>query len=312
MNKNSVLIGVVFGVVFCIISAAFDVFVANITQRLNPAVFIVYCFILSMAFFITLSVVKNRQGYLQKVKTSIPLLLWVNVAVLLNWGGLIISLKYLEPAVVGIASVACGPALTIIISRYFITGASTPTKLESVVAWAVMAGVIAMLLNSYLGKSGVTNTTHLERTIGIICVISSAIGTVLYTFFSKDLSQKRWKSYEILGFRNVLMLFSALVYCSVSQISLWPGTDLFMIVLALSVIGHIIPIFLIQSSISVLDPIHVSLLLLLLPVFTLAFQFIDQRIFISWESITAVVGILILLVVLGASKFQMGNKQEAK
>ncbi|MCI4186565.1 EamA family transporter [Dickeya dianthicola] len=308
MKTNLLSAGVVSGVIFCGISAAFDVFVANITQNLEPAVFIVYCFIISTVVFLTIGTFKNGTSYLEKAKRSIPLLSLVNIAVLLNWGGLIFALKYLEPAVVGIASVACGPALTIVISRYFIRGASTPDKAESSIAWIILFGVIVMLINSYFGKSGVINTSYFERTTGIICVICSAIGTVLYTFYSKDLSKKGWKSYEILGFRNILMLLVALGYCAYNNIHFYLTENLLLIVIFLSVIGHVIPIFLIQKSISTLDPIHVSLLLLLLPVFTLALQFFDDRIFISWESISAVFAITFFLIFLCVTKIHVGKK----
>ncbi|NUU66426.1 EamA/RhaT family transporter [Enterobacteriaceae bacterium BIT-l23] len=306
--NNTAYAGVFFGVLFCMISAAFDVYVANITQKLNPAVFIVYCFILSSVVFIVISSrKKGTWNYFLKAKVSFRHLILVNVSVLLNWGGLILSLKYLEPAVVGIVSVACGPALTLVISRYVIKGTSSPTRIEEGIAWIVLVGVIIMLVNSYLGKSGITSTTNNERFIGIVCVVVSAIGTVLYTFISKKLSKNSWKPYEILGFRNILMLIIALVYVVTCKLSFSLSIEMFFIVLALSVIGHIFPVFLIQSSISNLDPMHVSLMLLLLPVFTLLFQFIDSRIQVSYESISAVIFITVLLVVLGINKLQNKN-----
>ncbi|WLS79838.1 EamA family transporter [Erwinia pyri] len=303
MKANPVSVGVVCGIVFCGISAAFDVYVSNITQTLEPSVFIVYCFIIATTIFTSISLFRSGTSYFKKSFHDIRLLTKVNVAVMLNWGGLILSLKYLEPAVVGIASVACGPALTIVISRYFIRSSSPPNRTEAFIAWIILFGVIVMLINSYFGKSGVVNTSHIERLIGIISVVCSAVGTVLYTFFSKDLGNKGWKSYEILGLRNLLMLLIALAYCSYNNINLITTESLLLTIILLSVLGHVIPIFLIQKSISILDPIHVSLLLLLLPVFTLLLQFFDSRIFISWESILSVVIITFLLIFLGINKF---------
>ncbi|WP_367143722.1 EamA family transporter [Pantoea stewartii] len=304
MKANPVSVGVVSGIVFCGISAAFDVYVSNITQTLEPSVFIVYCFIIATTIFTSISLSKSGTSYFKKSVQNIGLLTKVNVAVMLNWGGLILSLKYLEPAVVGIASVACGPALTIVISRYFIRSSSPPNRTEAFIAWIILIGVIIMLVNSYFGKSGVVDTSYIERSIGIISVVCSAIGTVLYTFFSKDLGKKGWKSYEILGVRNLIMLLIALAYCYYNSINLLATESLLLVIILLSIFGHVIPIFLIQKSISILDPIHVSLLLLLLPVFTLLLQFFDSRIFISWESILSVVIITFLLVFLGINKFK--------
>ncbi|WP_239954543.1 EamA family transporter [Pantoea sp. Z09] len=302
MKVNHVTIAVLSGVIFCVISAAFDVFVANLTQKINPVIFIIYCFFTSTIIFSLTGCIKQRSAYFTKAKKNFSLLSFINAAVLLNWGGLIISLKYLEPAIVGIASVACGPALTIVISRNFMKNTSASSKTESVIAWTILTGVIVMLINSYIGRSGFTTTSFTERAVGILCVICSATGTVLYTFFSKNLNNKGWSSSEILGFRNILMLALALAYSVHNHIPLIPGKELLLTLFLVSIIGHVIPIFLVQKTISALDPIHVSLLLLLLPVFTLAFQLFDERIIISIESIYAVFGITLLLTFLCFTK----------
>ncbi len=312
MKNNLLSAGMVSGIIFCGMSAAFDVFVGNITQKLDPAIFIFYCFMIATGVFFTLGMINNGKSYLVRTKKDRKLLSLVNLAVMLNWGGLIVSLKFLEPAVVGIASVACGPALTIVISRYFLKDTSSPGKTETVIAWIILAGVIVMLANSYFGKSGLTSTDYIGRTAGIVSVLFSAVGTVLYTFFSRGLSKKGWKAYEILGFRNILMLLVSFIYCIHQSIPLLLENDLLLIVVLLSVVGHIIPVFLIQKSISELDPIHVSLLLLLLPVFTLAFQFTDSRIVVSWESISAVLAITCLLIVLCVTKVQEKRRGSCK
>ncbi|KER04232.1 hypothetical protein QPK14_09960 [Photorhabdus temperata subsp. temperata] len=108
--------GVIYGIVFCLISAAFDVFVAYLTQSINSAIVIFYCFISSTLLFMTISICKGVDELILKVRKNTLLVLIINVSVLLNWGELIISLRFLEPAIVGVASVACGPAITILLS----------------------------------------------------------------------------------------------------------------------------------------------------------------------------------------------------
>lgn len=295
--------GITCGIMFCVISAMSDVYIAKVTQALDSSVFITWCFAMATMVFLTLALMRNGRAYLTKVNKNKKNLLLINVAVLLNWGGLIISLKYLEPAVVGIASVACGPALTIILSRFLSGFTTRPDKAESVISWAVMIGVMIMLINSWVGSSGVTSTSATERAIGIICVLLSAVGTVLYTLFSKSLVNKKWSASEILGCRNVLILFTALLYSAVMHISLQLDVIYFLIVVLLSVVGHIIPIFLIQKSIGALSPLHIAFLMLLIPVFTLAFQFTDRRIAVSWQTIIAVLVLTALLALLGISKY---------
>ena len=64
----------------------------------------------------------------------------------------------------------------------------------------------------------------------------------------------------------------------------------------LVVVGHLLPIYLVQKTIYYLTPIHVSLVLLTLPVFVLVLQYLDARIEFSIASVAAVSVILVLLV----------------
>lgn len=51
MQIKPLSMGIAAGIVFCLISAAFDVFVGHLNQRLDPAILIIYCFIISTLIF---------------------------------------------------------------------------------------------------------------------------------------------------------------------------------------------------------------------------------------------------------------------
>lgn len=298
--------GIVLGIIFCIISAIFDVYVGNLSQTLSPAVIIMYCFISSSLLFFSMSVcLSGPSQYYQKIISKARVVLFINLSIVFNWGGVIVALKYLEPAVVGIATIACGPAMTIAFSRFF-RASTKPTNLESFISWIILFIVILMLVNSYLGNSGVTETSILDRVIGIICVTLSALGTVAYTLLSKDLNNAYWKSYEILGIRNILIVIFAGTYCLVDNKSMVLDSSGALMMMFLVTVGHIVPIFLIQKTISKLSPIHTSLVLLFLPIFTLAFQYLDKRIELSWYSVYAVLGITFLILMQSVHKIYYG------
>lgn len=63
----------------------------------------------------------------------------------------------------------------------------------------------------------------------------------------------------------------------------------------LVIVGHLLPVYLIQKTIFHLSPIAVSFVLLTLPVFTLLLQYLDSRVAISMPSILAVCLIVGLL-----------------
>lgn len=170
------------------------------------------------------------------------------------------------------------------------------------ISWCILALVIIMLANSYMGNSGVTGTNTFDRIIGIVCVSISAFGTVAYTLLSKGLNNDDWKSYEILGVRNIIIVIFSGLYCIYNNIGIFLGFSGSIIMTLLVIFGHIIPIFLIQKTISKLTPIHTSMVLLFLPIFTLTLQYFDTRIELSWYSIYTVIGIIVLLLIQSLNK----------
>ncbi|MBS9435017.1 MULTISPECIES: DMT family transporter [Photorhabdus] len=300
--------GVIYGVIFCLISAAFDVFVAYLTQSINSAIVIFYCFTSSTLLFMMISIFKGIDQLIEKIRKNVLLVVIINVSILLNWGGLIIALRFLEPAIVGVASVACGPAITILLSSFIDKDEAKTEKLEVVISWLVLIGVGVMLVNSFLGNSGLSSTSIQDRIIGIVSVIFGAIGTVLYTIFSKKLFKEKWQTYEILSVRSILMVVLSFFYVSVSSVSLSLDIDMILPMSILVIVGHLLPIYLVLKTINAITPLHVSLLFLLIPVFTIIFQYLDSRIAFSVESLIAASVIVSLLIILGVSKIKKTNR----
>ncbi|WP_256657546.1 DMT family transporter [Pseudomonas sp. R5-89-07] len=287
--------GLIIGLVFCLISAAFDVYVALITQSISTLNVIFYCFITSACFFGAWAFFRNTRSVCSKLSAQWRLVVMVNLAVLLNWGGLFYALRYLEPAVVGVASVACGPALTLIIS--WLNKRSVQVALaDALVSWLVLISVAIMLFNSFMGDSGVVTTTDGQRALGIASILACALGTVIYTVFSKEMFARQWSVYEILGIRNIAMVGVCAVAIPATGGSFLLDRELIPSMAVLVVLGHLLPIYLIQKTIYYLTPIHVSLVLLTLPVFVLLLQYMDARVEFSVASVAAVTVIVFLLL----------------
>ncbi len=287
-------IGVIIGLVFCLLSAAFDVYVAYVTQSINTLLVVFYCFVTSAVFFIVYALCRDAHALVARLKSCWKFVLIVNVAVLLNWGGLFYALRYLEPAVVGVASVACGPALTLVISLLSKRGAKVALA-DTLVSCLVLTSVAIMLFNSFTGDSGVVATTVEERLLGIASVLVCALGTVMYTVFSKEMFARQWTVYEILAVRSVAMIGVCVIAIPVGVGSFSLDRELILPMMILVVIGHLLPIYLIQKTIYYLTPIHVSLVLLTLPVFVLLLQYLDTRVEFSMASMLAV-GIIVCLL----------------
>lgn len=286
--------GVALGLLFCAVSAAFDVYVAFITQTISTLVVIFYCFSVSAVSFMAYVLCTDGASLLIKLKKNLVLVALVNGAVLLNWGGLFYALRYLEPAVVGVASVACGPAITLIVSALDRQG-TRASRVDTLVSYLVLTSVGIMLFNSFSGHSGLAHTTIEQRLLGILAVVVCALGTVMYTVFSKRLFAAHWTTQEILAVRNVAMVTLCALLIPVTGGGFSIDRELLWAMALLVVLGHLLPIYLIQKTIYHLSPLHVSLVLLALPVFVLLFQYLDSRVEFSIASVLAV-GIIVFLL----------------
>ncbi len=287
--------GMVTGLIFCLISAAFDVYVAFVTQTLNTMLVIFYCFISSAVLFIACALYRNPVYFYSKIRAGWKSIVVINLSVLLNWGGLFYALRYLEPAVVGVASVACGPALTLVIS-FFDKRSVKAAFVDSLVSCLVLISVGIMLFNSFAGDSGIATTTVAQRLLGIVSVVVCALGTVMYTVFSKEMFARQWSIYEILAVRNLAMIGVCAIGIFLTSVGFSLDRDLILPIGVLVVLGHLLPIYLIQKTIYHLTPIHVSLVLLTLPIFVLLLQYLDDRVEFSMASVTAVSIIVLLLL----------------
>ncbi|WP_273825906.1 DMT family transporter [Pseudomonas asplenii] len=286
--------GVALGLLFCAVSAAFDVYVAFITQTISTLGVIFYCFSASAVSFLIYALYTGGASLVIKFKKDLMLVALVNGSVLLNWGGLFYALRYLEPAVVGVASVACGPAITLVVSA-FDKKSTRASLVDTLVSYLVLVSVGIMLFNSFSGNSGVVHTSVEQRILGILAVITCALGTVLYTVFSKRLFAAAWATYEILAVRNVAMVILCAFFITVTGDGFSIGREWFWAMALLVFVGHLLPIYLIQKTIYHLSPLHVSLVLLALPVFVLLFQYLDSRVEFSIASVLAI-GIIVVLL----------------
>ena len=147
-----------------------------------------------------------------------------------------------------------------------------------------------------------------QRVIGIISVVLCALGTELYTIVSKKLFKRHWQIYEILAVRNVLIVVVCSLFVAFSDVSYSLTVEWVLPMLVLVVVGHLLPIYLIQKTIFHLSAINVAFVLLTLPVFTLLLQFMDARVSFSMPSIAAVGIIVTLLASLTLFNRQANNR----
>lgn len=302
MTLSRETVGIILGLAFCLLSGAFDVSVANLSQSLNPMLIGLYCFLTSTLLFGLSKLISDRHNLQQKFKANLELVGMLNLSVLMTWAGLFYALKFLEPAVVGIVSVAIGPALTLFIGLFIGTNKNV-AKYDIIISGLVLLAVFITLSNSFFGYSGLNNTNTIDRILGIVSVVICAIGTVSYALTSQALGKKGWHSTELLAVRNILMVLVSFAMIYINKIPLSLGHEFMTPMLLVVIFGHIIPIYMIQKTIMMVSALQISFILLSLPVFTLLLQYFDDRVAFSPLTIISTMLILILMATSLTMKF---------
>lgn len=227
-----------------------------------------------------------------------PLLL-LNISTALCFLFFFYALKLLEPAVAGAVQFGMGPILAALIT--LATTGTRPTPLKAVVCMGLLSGCI-LLAASAVNGSGIASD-NLDGWLGLAAILASGTGSVLITMSSKALSQRGWSSGAILAHRCYLIVPLALILTVLDQnaASVFSTTPV-PVLLAIAILGTILPICLLQIGIERTDPHTVMVMMAGIPVFTFLVEGFSPL--YVWSFLTAsglaVITAFILLDVFGA------------
>ncbi len=283
-KRNVYIVGVGSLLLSAILTSVSQVYYSNRVQAVHPFLFTGVSFFITTIFF---QLMTSRQKIAPNWRTARLPLLKLNAASILAFMGFYFALKYIEPAIVSSLEMGLGPlfALMLVIQQK-----KHVLKAQWGIAFGIFAASLLLIVAIFTGKSAVQSWDQ-SSILGVGASILCGLGAVFCTVYSKQLSQLGWTSSMILSkrFYGIIGLSFIATY-DVLFTYLFENIGW---ILLLTVMGVLIPMYLLQKGIQYCEVFLVMMSLCFIPVFTFFFQLFDPR--LQWSTIT-LIGVLLLLV----------------
>ena len=289
--KTGARVGSAYVAAFLVLATGNAVFAGNLLQSLHPFTFLFWSFLTTAAVFLIRLRIVHGSIALPLNRSSLKAVLILNATSTLNWLGYFYALRFVEPAVVSSIMGGVGPLSTIALERLlrqrrlsarcYIAGAGIVMG-TCLLSWACLTGL-----------SGLRATSVADTTIGLIAAVAGGASMAMTTLATKQLGEHGWTASHILAHRFYLLI---VVAATLSLIG--PGLSSGDLAqtggLALStLLGVIVPLWVLQRGILLSEPFTVAALLSLAPILTFSLQGFDDR--IGW-SVPSAVGCTVVVV----------------
>lgn len=233
-------------------------------------------------------------------KWALKPLVKLNIASSVTFMGFYFALKYIEPAIVSSLEMGIGPIFILILLFM-------QRKPMLIGQWAIAFGTFlscGVLICAVLaGQSGVGMQLSSEMVLGVIASILCGAGAVMCTVYSKQLSEIGWTSSMILAKRFIGVVVVSFILTFDLIIPYFK--DNIVWILLVTVVGVMLPMYLLQKGIQYTNTFLVMMFLSFVPVFTFAIQLLDARIQFSALTFIGVV----LLFICGVSSIFIENRK---
>lgn len=296
IKKHTTTVGLTALVLSALLTSMSQVFYAKQVQEVPTFLFTGISFFITAIYF---SFFTRKRKLVNVWKGNIKDIVKLNAATVITFMGFYFALKYVESAIVSALEMGIGPLFVLIVA--FFAKESIPR-----VQWAIALGTFIactiLIVAVISGKSAVQMDLTLPVIVALIASVGCGIGAVLCTIYSKRLSEAGWTTSMILANRYygiILLSFSATFDIFFNYFS---GNISW--ILAVTVIGVMLPMYLLQIGIQYCSSLIVMMSLCFVPIFTFFFQLFDPR--LSWSPISFI-GIS-LLFILGVCSLYLEKK----
>ncbi|TCO59552.1 EamA family transporter [Actinocrispum wychmicini] len=279
---------------YAFMTAVVNVYAGAVFQTLSPVTIAAISFTLAGLVFLTLGTIRLGPGVLDPLRSHPREVLALNVTTAAAWLTVLFSLKYLEPAVVGVISLAVTPVFLALAGTWLRRG--HPVVLAEIGASVgIFALIVVLTWGSVTGHSAVGDIGFRSAVVGVALAVVSGLASAGNIVFSKRLSENGYSPSSVMSVRFFLMIVVSWAAVGVTPRpavveSLGPG-------LVLAVISVVVPLYLLQISVKHVEPTTVSLLICLGPAFTIGLESLDPRLHVAPLSLLAVLGITVLVAV---------------
>ncbi|MEZ4816114.1 MAG: DMT family transporter [Bdellovibrionota bacterium] len=274
---TNVIMGIFLTFLFVVIGAFQDVFLASYFQTKNPLLTVFSAFLIGMLVFWAL-LGRGVWSSFQRVSQEKKLFLLLNFYTTLNWLTFFYSLKYIEPVLAGAIAFSLLPAITVILNAYFRPNMSV-SFLEKLSSLGILASILLLVYGEISQVTSLAHPVFNMQVIGVLLCILTSIGMSYNTFITKELSDKKFRTTEVMAFRFIALCLVSFIFLKLGGATI-PIYDFSFLGVSLlvGVVGVVIPMFIIQKAIEKTEPVIISIILALTPGVTFLFEVLEGRI----------------------------------
>ncbi|WP_051940468.1 DMT family transporter [Stenoxybacter acetivorans] len=275
---------------FLIMANANAVFSGWLLQSVPPFTLLFWGFLITTLFFFVRLSVSQGVAALKIPRASLMGLITLNLASGISWIGYYCALKFIEPAIVSALMGCIGPLFILMVG--FISQRRISIN-QVITSAGIIAGTAVLSWASIADRSAVQNVAVNHVLLGLGAAFIGGFGQVLTTLSTKKLANQNWSASQIMAHRFYLLTAVAAVVALNSTGLLLNSPAGMVSVGTVSVLGILVPLWLLQKGIIISSPFTVSVLLSLGPLMTLLFQGFDSR--LLWSNMSVVgCGIIVL------------------
>lgn len=282
---NSVL-GIGCVLVFGVLQGVGAVFLSSFLQRI-PLVVVLFSVYALVSIFFNLGLLKelalqrNKALDVKIGRSCWRLLVVVNLTTAASASSFFCAVKYIEPALSSSFINAVLPLATIGVD-YMMCGRKRIELRTIGPACALLAAMVLTAAVAFSDRSGVTGDTR-SYVIGLgmaaVCGCAMSITNVA----SRRLNDAGLSPKQIMGSRFLLVTLGSGMIAGYGDLA--SGiTEYWMPILAVAVIGNLVPLYALQLGILRLRPVTVAFLIGLGPMITFVLQGLNSDIRFSWPS----------------------------
>ncbi|MER5938267.1 EamA/RhaT family transporter [Streptomyces sp. NPDC001928] len=273
---------------YCVINSTKSVFEGALVQGLSPEFIAFNSFVIAQAFyFLTL---RDKQALKSVVRRCLPDVIMLNISTAVCWIAVLYAFTVLEPAVANSVIIGLGPTITIVLGFKLRPGTKA-LPLELAAAAAMLAAMGYLLAMASDGASAIGEVPTGELVFGLVMCFLTSISLSGVTYYTKRLGDAGMTVPQMMASRFVALIVATLTLLIVRD-SFGPYSPGNVgAILAISVVGVIISLYLLQQGIVRTEPITVSMLFGTNLLITYITQFLDPRLHQSQHTFIGIMAV---------------------
>ncbi|GAA2942947.1 MULTISPECIES: DMT family transporter [Streptomyces] len=290
---------------YCVINSTKSVFEGALVQNLSPEFIAFNSFVVAQAFyFFTL----RDKGQLKDViRRCLPDVVMLNVSTAVCWIAVLYAFTVFEPAMANSVIIGLGPAVTIVLGFKLRPGTKA-LPLELAAAGGMIVAMAYLVVTASSGDSAIGDVPTGKLVFGIVMCVLTTISLSGVTYYTKRLGDAGMSVRQMMASRFVVLIVATFVILVVRGSFGAYSLGNVGAILAISLVGVIISLYLLQQGIVRTEPITVSMLFGTNLVITYIVQFVDPRLHQSQDTLYGVLAISLAMCLGTWARWRAGRR----